>query len=121
MPRALICEDDESIRRLVYTVVTRHGFAADVAGNGRVAIEKLSKDCYDILLLDLMMPEADGYSVVEYIRRTKPETLKRIVVMTAATEALKRDFPVPICTVIPKPFDIDRLAEAIRDCASACQ
>ena len=118
--RALICEDDKAIRMLVKTVVRREGFEVDLAENGRQGLERLKDGCYDLLVLDLMMPEIDGYAMVEQLKESKSAALKRIIVMTAASEAMRGDFPAPICTFLPKPFDVDELAKAVRNCARAC-
>ncbi len=118
--RALVCEDDRAIRALVKTVVTREGFEVDEADDGKVAIEKIESDCYELVILDLMMPEVDGYAVIEFITTRNSEKLKQVIVMTAATGAIKSDFPAPICTLLPKPFDIDALSSAVRNCARAC-
>jgi DNA-binding response OmpR family regulator len=118
--RALICEDDPSIRALVRTVLVREGFAVDVAPDGAVGLERLRLGCYDVLLLDLMMPGVDGYEVIRTVKEERPPTLKRVVVMTAASEAIKNSLPEPVCRLLPKPFDIDQLVAAVRDCLHAC-
>ena len=118
--RALVCEDDAAIRMLVKTVVQREGFTVDLAENGREGMKRLEDGCYQLLVLDLMMPEVDGYAVVNYLKETRNAALKRVIVMTAATEALRTDFPEPICTLLPKPFDVNALTEAVRRCAREC-
>ena len=118
--RALVCEDDPAIRSLVRTIVAREGFMVDTAADGSEALEQLRDHCYELILLDLMMPNVDGYSVVDAVRHHSPSTLKRIVIMTAASEALQQEFPVPVCSLLPKPFDIDRLSTVVQECARAC-
>lgn len=117
--RALVCEDDPSIRSLVRTILRREGFEVDVAEDGREGLEKLDKGCYDVLVLDLMMPHVDGYEVVRRLS-SKPEQLKKVVIMTAVTDALRSEFPESVCTLIPKPFDIDRFTSVVRECAGRC-
>jgi two-component system response regulator VanR len=119
--RALICEDDSSIRSLVRTVVRREGFDPDVAEDGGVGIEKMREGCYDLLVLDLMMPNIDGYAVIDFLTNHRPANLQTVVVMTAVSEAMRQQFPGLVCTVLPKPFDIDQLAKAVRGCARACK
>ncbi|HET7710692.1 MAG TPA: response regulator [Thermoanaerobaculia bacterium] len=119
--RALVCEDDPSIRSLVRTVMTREGFAVDLAADGREALERLEEDCYDVLLVDLMMPNVDGYAVIRELRDRRPAMLKRVIVMTAASTALREEFPENICTLLPKPFDIDRLKQIVRDCLETAE
>ena len=118
--RALICEDDAAIRSLVKTIVQREGFRVDLAVNGREGMEKLQDGCYELLVLDLMMPEVDGYAVVQYLKDNRSAALKRVIVMTAATEAIRKDFPEPICTLLPKPFNVDALTASVRHCARDC-
>jgi DNA-binding response OmpR family regulator len=118
--RALVCEDDAAIRNLVRMIVQREGFAVDVAENGREGMSKLDHDCYELLVLDLMMPEVDGYAVVQHLKEKKSPALKQVIVMTAVSEAIRQDFPEPIWTLLPKPFSIDALAAAVRHCARAC-
>ena len=117
---ALICEDDPSIRALVQTVLRREGFETDLAAEGFSAMEELEKTCYDVIVLDLMMPGVDGYAVVDRIKQKWPERLPRIIIMTAVSEVLRNDFPEPVCAVLPKPFDIDKLASVVHDCARGC-
>ena len=119
--RALVCEDDPAIRSLVRTIVARQGFTVDTASDGAEALGQLRDHCYELIMLDLMMPNVDGYQVVDAVRNHSPATLKRVVIMTAASEALKREFPVPVCTLLPKPFDIERLSTVVAECAAACQ
>jgi two-component system, OmpR family, response regulator VanR len=118
--RALICEDDPAIRMLVRTVVQREGFQAEVAVDGLEAMEKLQSGCYDVVLLDLMMPGVDGYGIVEFIKSESAAGLQRVIVMTAATEAMRTDFPEPICTLLRKPFEISALTHALHSCTIDC-
>ena len=117
---AIICEDDPSIRALVQTVLRREGFDVDFAPDGAVAKEKIGERCYDVIVLDLMMPGVDGYAVVQHVKERWPERLPRIIIMTAVSEALRSEFPEAVCTVLPKPFDIDKLASVVHDCARGC-
>ena len=117
----MVCEDDAAIRSLVKTVMTREGFTVDLAADGREALARLEDDCYDVLLVDLMMPNVDGYAVIREIRERRPAMLKRVIVMTAASTALREEFPENICTLLPKPFDINRLKQIVRDCLETAE
>ena len=114
---ALICEDDPSIRALVQTLLRREGFETDAVAEGFAAMEELEKKCYDVIVLDLMMPGVDGYAVVQRVKDKWPDRVAKIIIMTAVSEALRNDFPEAVCTVLPKPFDIDKLASVVHDCA----
>ena len=112
-----MCEDDPAIRTLVRTILKREGFVVDEAENGADGLKKVDEACYDVLVLDLMMPEMSGYDVVQKLR---PEQVKRVIIMTAVATAKPADFGLPICSLITKPFDVDRFATLVRDCAAAC-
>ena len=116
MKRALVCEDDGPIRSLVTHVVQREGFKVDAVGDGAEALDKLGVDHYDLLILDLMMPQVDGFEVLRRLREQRPAQLQQVIVMTAASQNVA-GFVDPICTFLPKPFDIDRLTAAVRQCA----
>lgn len=118
--RALICEDDPAIRTLVKTVVKREGFTVDTAEDGRQGLEKLENGCYDLLVLDLMMPGIDGYAVVKQLTEARPAQLKRIIVMTAVSDAIRHGLAHPVCTILAKPFDVGDLSAAVHRCANAC-
>ena len=118
--RALVCEDDAAIRSLVKTVVSREGFDVDMAEDGGKGIEKMKEGCYDLVILDLMMPRVDGFAVVDFLKKGRPSNLKRVIVMSAATSVLRGEFPETICTLLPKPCDISQLVTAVRGCARQC-
>ena len=117
MKRALVCEDDPAIRTLVRTILKREGFEVEEAENGTDGLRKMDEGGFDVLVLDLMMPEMSGYDVVEKLR---PDQVKRVIIMTAVATAKPTDFAQPICSLITKPFDVDRFADLVRDCAEAC-
>ena len=112
--RALVADDDASIRILVTRILSRHGFAVDAVRDGGEAIEKLIEHHdYDLITLDLMMPRIDGFAVVKYLVEHQPDAISRVVVMTAyGSQAMERVCP-PVTRFMEKPFDIEKLlAEA---------
>ena len=76
--RVLIADDDHSIRQLLTTIMKREGLTADPAVDGLDAIEKLQENEYAVILLDLMMPRADGFAVIEHLR-AHPQATKPVV------------------------------------------
>lgn len=111
-PRALIVEDDPAIRRLVEKLLRRQDLDIDVAVDGRTAVEKLRTERYSVLVLDLMIPEINGFEVIECIRREGIE-IPVAVVSAVSQQALKQlDLDI-VKVVIAKPFDVDELSRAI--------
>src|SRR6185295_18852164 len=87
--RALVVEDDPAIRRLVEKLLTRLRIQIDTASDGRTAIDKLRKTHYSVLVLDLMVPELNGFEIIDVIKR---ENLKVPVAVVSAVsqQALTR-------------------------------
>jgi len=80
--RVLVVEDNRLNQLLMETLLTDFGFEFDIAGNGKIAIEKLEHTAYDIILMDLQMPEMNGLETTEYIR-TKIKSNVPIILLTA--------------------------------------
>ena len=113
----LIVEDDASIRRLVRTVLLRQGYKVEVAADGLEAITKLGLADYDVIILDLMMPNLDGFSFMTAMANNAPERLKRVIVTSAASPSLINEKLKGISfDLLPKPFDIEELISRVRKC-----
>jgi adenylate cyclase len=83
-PRVLVIEDDAHTRGWLTRILREDGWEATEAENGRVALERLSLVDPDIILLDLMMPEMDGFEFVDEIRRDEKTRHLPLIVLTAA-------------------------------------
>jgi DNA-binding response OmpR family regulator len=114
----LIVEDDSSIRRLVRTVLLRQGYQVEIAADGLEAIAKLAVANYDVIILDLMMPNLDGFSFMTAMARDTPERLKHVIITSAASPAVinERLKGIPF-DLLPKPFDIHELLSRVEACA----
>jgi len=102
----LVVEDIPLNQLLMKTLLEEFGFAMDIANNGKVAIEKLKKTKYDIILMDLQMPEMDGFETTEYIRNTmKLQT--PIIALTAdvTTVDVEKCKAIGMNDYISKPVD----------------
>lgn len=115
--RALVCEDDQTIRQMIATILQREKFVVDTARDGEEAIRKIVAERYHLLVIDLMMPKLSGYAVIQYLKENIPPSLKRIVITTAQTSALTNPFPEEICKVLAKPFEMDEFITWARECS----
>ena len=77
--RALIVEDDPAIRRLVGKLLQRRGIDIDVANDGKQAIEKIRRGGYSVLILDLMVPEVNGFEIIDFVRKNSIRTPVAVV------------------------------------------
>ena len=110
--RALVVEDDPAIRRLVEKLLTRLRIKIDTASDGRTAIEKLSSERYSVLVLDLMVPELNGFEIIDFIKRENLPVPVAVVSAVSQQALTKLDLDV-VKLVISKPFDVDEFTKAI--------
>jgi len=115
--RALVVEDDAAIARLVRDVLERETFSVETVKRGDEAIQLLKTVAYDLLILDLVLPRASGEDVMTFLEDTQPNTLRRVIVMTASPRRLSCEFLERVCKILTKPFDIDELVLIARECA----
>ena len=110
--RALIVEDDPAIRKLVEKLLTRKGIEIDSAPDGRHAIEKLRAGAYSALILDLMIPEVNGFEVIEFVKQHAPQMPIAVVSAVSQQALTNLDLDV-VKLVISKPFDVDEFTKAV--------
>jgi len=104
--RVLVVEDIALNQLLMKTLLDDFGFEREIAANGRIAIEKLKAGHYDIVLMDLQMPEMNGFEATEYIRKTMKMDIP-ILALTAdvTTVDLAKCTAVGMNDYIAKPVD----------------
>jgi DNA-binding response OmpR family regulator len=117
--RVLIVDDDDAIRVLLMTVLRRRGIQADAARNGVEALEKLAAQSYEVMLLDLMMPQKSGYDVLQEMADMPPPGGPPLVlVLTAGLEPRPLDTRLVI-GMLHKPFDVELLVDTVTGCMTA--
>lgn len=84
--RVLVVEDDPRLAELAGQFLTRHGFAVDVAGDGTSALQLAAMNAYDAVVLDLMLPDMDGFDVA---RRLRAGTSPPRLLMATARDAVE--------------------------------
>jgi CheY-like chemotaxis protein len=102
----LVVEDISLNQLLMKTLLDDFGFKCDIASNGKIAIEKIQTKSYDIILMDLHMPEMNGFEATEYIRNTMHAKIP-IIALTAdvTTVDLKKCEEVGMNDYISKPVE----------------
>lgn len=116
-PFLLLVDDNEPTCTLM-TALLHKDFDIDIAGDGFEAIEKLRTKSYSAMILDLLMPHLDGYGVLDYLKASNPEMLRRVLVVTAALTRsdMTRVHHYDVCAVISKPFEVEILLNAVKRC-----
>ncbi len=116
--RILLVEDNPTNQKVATLLLKRIGFATDVAGNGLEAIQSATRLKYDLILMDVQMPEMDGLEATKIIRKKLPqESQPYIYAMTAGvTEADQQECKeAGMDGFIRKPVKIDELKNAIEE------
>ncbi|HEX2755293.1 MAG TPA: response regulator [Candidatus Limnocylindrales bacterium] len=113
--RILLAEDNAVNQKLALRLLERMGYTADVAVNGLEAIEALERAPYDVVLMDVQMPELDGLEASRRIRSRWPDGNLRIVAMTANAMEGDRDACIAagMDDYVSKPIRPDELAAAL--------
>jgi len=117
--RILLAEDNVINQKVTLRILERMGYRADVAANGIEVLQALQRQPYDVVLMDVQMPEMDGLEASRHICQQWPaEERPRIIAMTA--NALQGDreecLAAGMDDYISKPVRIEELAEALRKC-----
>jgi CheY-like chemotaxis protein len=114
--RILVVDDDGSIVRLVATILRRERYDVDTATGGREALTMIERTPYDVIVLDLMMPEVSGLDVLRSFHDRAPN-IKCIVIMSAASSLdIERAINPNVFAALRKPFEISALLSVIQGC-----
>ncbi len=109
--RILVVDDDENILSLEKTILEQKGFAVTTAGGGTEALKVLADGAFDLILLDVMMPEIDGFTVCRKIKEDPRLKDIPVIFLTAkgGGEALAEGFESGAVMYINKPFTANKL------------
>lgn len=116
--RVLIVDDERMSREALADLVRTFSMSTDTVGTGADALAQVRKASYDLILLDLNMPEMSGYEVARRIRRMQPHARTGIIAITAASskESQKRAPRFGIDLVVSKPVERQALIASIKSC-----
>jgi CheY-like chemotaxis protein len=119
-PWVLLVDDNEATTTLVTALLQRE-FEVEAVGDGIDAVEKLKTKNYAAILLDLRMPQLDGYGVLDHLKANKPGAVASVIILTASLGAkeLARVKQYEICAIVAKPFDVESLLAVVKQCAGS--
>lgn len=120
-PRILLAEDNAINQKVILLILDRMGFSADTVSNGVEALEILESESYDIVLMDMQMPEMGGLEATRGIReRLSPDEQPLIVALTANAQAADRQrcLAAGMDEFLGKPLDKDMLRTVIESAHS---
>lgn len=114
--RILVVDDNIGNQKLMLHLLERLGYGADVVGSGREAVEAHKRQSYDLILMDIMMPDMDGFTAARMIRVAQPEE-ERLHIVAVTTNSMKADresyLAAGMDDYVRKPIQVQDLVAAL--------
>mgnify|MGYP005852512897 CR=1 FL=1 len=113
--RILVIDDDESIRKVLATILEEKGFIVDTAKDGKEAIKKSKEKFYNLALMDIRLPDTNGTKLLTKIRDTTPKMRKIIITGYPSLQNVVEALNKGADAYITKPFDMDKVLKTIEE------
>ena len=123
MKKILLIEDDTGLRENTAELLELENYKVFTAPNGRVGIEKAIKELPDIIVCDIMMPEVDGYGVLEAVSLEPSTTNIPFIFLSAKTEheEIRKGMDLGADDYLTKPFEEFELLRTIENCLAKAE
>jgi DNA-binding NtrC family response regulator len=113
IPKILIVDDDENIRKVLLAILEDEGYHVEAVGTAKDAIGRTRKKFYNVVLIDIRLPDMEGIELLTKIKDTVPRIRKIIITgyptLQNAVDAVNRNADA----YIVKPFDVEKVLETI--------
>jgi DNA-binding response OmpR family regulator len=119
--KILVVDDDPYILMSLEFLMKKNGYDVMVARNGTEAQELVEKQVPHLVLLDIMMPDVDGYEICRYIKKTPHLKDVKVVFMSAKTKEadIKKGYDLGAALYVTKPFSTRELVKQIKELLSS--
>jgi len=107
--RILVVDDEDIVVRSCLRILADTDYAVDVARGGAEALKKIDETAYDVLLVDIMMPQINGLEVLQHVRRTRPDSEVIIFTGLSQSETALRAQELGAFAYLPKPFEPEEI------------
>ena len=111
--KVLIVEDEAIVRDSVREWLVEDGYNVEVAESGEEALEKIAKEEYGVVVLDVKLPDIDGLQVFEHAKEIKPETKGVIITAFPSKETQEKAKKLGLMDYLAKPFKVEDLEKLI--------
>ena len=112
----LIIDDNEQITKMISSFLDMSNHECTVVNEGKEGLELIKTNQYDSIILDLAMPEFDGYTILDTLKKEDPSQLPKIIILTASNipiDTVRKFKELGIASCLQKPVDIDQLLSKI--------
>ena len=113
-PTALVVDDDPGLQDLFRTFLRKIGFSRVIVGTAKEAIKRLGKQKFDLMFLDLELPDAPGDQVLKTAKQIDPDLKVIVVTGYPDSEILDRILQISPVTVLKKPLQVEQLNQAVK-------
>jgi DNA-binding response OmpR family regulator len=119
-PTVLIADDNEGLREILMHHLSRQGYRVRTARDGKAALATLAKEEIHVLLLDLQLPELDGFTVLRHVRDERRGPFPYVIVMSGRTSERDKEKAIALAAddYLAKPFFLAHLSARLRAFAS---
>ena len=116
-PHILIVDDEPNIVMSLEFLMRKNGYRVGIARNGTEALAAIAETPFDLVLLDVMMPDVDGYQVCRQLRSQPAGTKTKVIFLSAKSKEadIQEGYRAGADKYIPKPFSTRQLMEQVRE------
>ncbi len=108
----LIIDDNDQITKMISSFLDLSNHDCTIVNDGKDGLELIKTKKYDSIVLDLAMPEFDGYEILDTLKNEDPSQIPKIIILTASSvslETVKKFKELGVSSCLQKPVDIDQL------------
>jgi len=116
-PHILLVDDEPNIVMSLEFLMRKNGYQVGIARNGTEALAALAETPYDLVLLDVMMPDVDGYQVCRQLRQRPDRATTKVIFLSAKSQPtdVQKGYDAGADLYIPKPFSTRQLMQKVRE------
>ncbi len=117
MKKILIADDEPNIIMSLEYTFKKNNFEVFIARDGKEAIDILENEVPDVIILDIMMPEMDGYATIQHIRKSEKFNNSRIIFLSAKNKEsdIEKGMNLGADAYVTKPFSVKKLVEQVHE------
>jgi two-component system, NtrC family, nitrogen regulation response regulator GlnG len=112
--RILVADDEESMRRVMREVMLREGYEVETATNGLEAVQKVRESDFDLVILDVKMPQMDGLTALREIKRVRPDLIVVIITAHGSSQTAIDAVREGAYDYFSKPFEVSEMRIVVR-------